>query len=104
MVKDNTVHVDFAKVVPEGKSEPHITGHAKCLVCNNEWEAVVPAGTDAFECPKCGCVRGYFCNELIMEGADLFVCDCGSDVLALVRKNEEEFLMCLRCGVVHTWA
>lgn len=48
------------KVVSLDDHRPHSSGHARCLHCQHEWQAVSPVGYDYFQCPQCELHKGIY--------------------------------------------
>ena len=66
------------------KSDPHLSGKARCAVCKHEHVAVAPVGVDWMECPECGLDKARFIRE----------CKCGCDVFRITRTAS----FCINCG------
>jgi hypothetical protein len=82
---------------------PHLSGEASCMLCHHKWVATAPVGTTWFECPNCHSEKGYFLREVCPpNGFFVFTCDCGSDLLCLVKDEKGNCeLMCMNCGQCH---
>jgi len=71
------------------------TGQARCIGCGHKWVAVAKAGTTWLECPSCKAMKGiYQFTHFAPEGEQVWVCNCGSDVLFATPKA----LRCCGCG------
>lgn len=74
---------------------PHMRGTARCLGCQQAWEARVPVGVvQGLECPACHCDKGVLLG--LMEAGTRFICHCGND-LYYVKPDGCE---CIHCGVL----
>lgn len=94
--------VAFAR--PE-KSEPYLSGEAKCIDCGARWVAVAPVGVMNLECRDCGTMRGRWLYPVgAAEGDLLFSCACGNDGLVAYKRNGKFWLQCMACGVDQTEA
>jgi hypothetical protein len=81
----------------------HLSGECSCMLCRHKWVGVAPVGTTWLQCPNCHSEKGYFLHEVQPpEGFYVFTCDCGSELLHLVKdKNGNCELMCANCGELH---
>ena len=73
---------------------PHWQGHARCLDCRHEWEAVAPRGAVWLECPSCSLVRGRFVYSHSREESH-WTCQCGNDLFLF---HQIRGLFCPNCG------
>lgn len=73
---------------------PHVSGSALCLACRHEWVAVAPIGGELLQCPRCGLHRGAFKFPFLHEGALIWICKCGNDLLHITRDGA----FCPNCG------
>lgn len=85
--------IDFAQAKAERK--PHISGDARCLACDHEWEAVAPAGTIWLECPKCTLQRGRYFAHTAPDCMFWLCTGCGSDLFYVTPRGN----FCPNCGV-----
>jgi hypothetical protein len=82
---------------------PFLNGRAKCLICQHEWQAVVPVGTAWLECQKCGNAQGVMRGSVGGNPAEdemEWTCNCGCDVFKIVAHKDGRFkgVLCMRCG------
>ena len=84
---------DESNIINIFEHKAHLSGDAKCLGCQHEWQAVAPVGTTELECPGCGLWKGvYAC----MTAPDtVWQCDCGNQHFYI----DDEGAICARCGV-----
>ena len=72
-----------------------LDGKARCSVCQHEWIAVVPKGTDWIECPKCRLMKARFLHPAMPKvGNDVWACACGCDVFRITRTSA----YCINCA------
>lgn len=87
--------------------DPHVSGHALCLVCGTEWIAVAPLGTTDLLCPRCGTLRGAWRYPFSSgESYGVFTCGnagCGCQHM-MIRKHPTGgyWVSCCRCGTNHS--
>lgn len=84
----------------EAADGPTLQGAAICDACQNEWQAVVPAGdVDHMQCPKCK--RFWGSLKHAVEPVTAWVCNCGNRLFWLTPTGA----MCRRCGLrSNDWA
>ena len=88
--------IPFKKPAPEEPDVPHGAGTAKCIDCKHEWQAVVPIGTEWFECPQCLTHKGRWKFSFYPNVGDTIrVCKCGNDLFHLTPEGH----LCANCGV-----
>ena len=75
------------------KSDPHLSGKARCAVCKHEHVAVAPVGVDWMECPECGLDKARFIHDAV-PNEDIRECKCGCDVFRITRTAS----FCINCG------
>lgn len=78
------------------KAEPHLSGKARCSVCQHEEIAVAPVGVDWMECGKCGLMKSRYVHDLVPDD-NVTVCGCGCDVFRIVTNGA----FCIHCGTEH---
>jgi hypothetical protein len=74
---------------------PHSSGAAKCISCKHDWIAVVPLGTEWFECPNCGLMKGKFKYTHLRVGDKHWTCRCENDLFHITPSGT----YCPNCGV-----
>lgn len=82
-----------AKICSIEDAKPHTTGLARCLSCGYEWEAVVPAGVDTFDCPDCHLEKGVRVG--LVYPTPFWECDCGSSYFSIPESLRP---VCVLCG------
>ncbi len=80
--------------VVELRPTKHMSGHALCVGCKHEWEAVAPLGTAWLTCPNCDTNKGRFVNYVEPPG-ERWECNCGSQLFFATKDG----MMCPNCGV-----
>ncbi len=75
------------------KFEPHLTGKARCAVCQHEHVAVAPIGVEWMECPSCGLNKTRFVHDALPDES-IWQCGCGCDVFRIVPSGT----FCIHCG------
>jgi len=88
--------VDLAAARSERREHDHMTGSARCLGCQHQWEAVAPIGTTELECPACGLKKGRFANPVV-RGDVTWTCACSND---LFRISGQAQVYCANCGAI----
>lgn len=81
--------LEFKK--PE-KTEPHLSGPAKCAGCQHEWAAVAPVGITQLTCPACNQLKGFF--KLPATANYCWTCGCGGILFQLTPDGA----LCIGCG------
>ena len=76
---------------------PHISGTFKCSACKHEWVGVAPIGCAEFECPSCGCMRGYSKSHIFAgDGSIIYTCQiCRGELFSLAQTGD---VQCAGCG------
>jgi Zn finger protein HypA/HybF involved in hydrogenase expression len=72
---------------------PHLSGPAKCMSCNHEWQAVAPIGTEWLECPECHLEKGRLAYPVQRYGLE-WKCHCGNDLFRMTPDG----CYCPNCG------
>lgn len=78
-----------------------VEGEARCVACKHEWLAHQEkteawTGTDALECPACGCMRGQFKWPFSGPKAEeVWTCPCGGHLFMITRPGTR----CVGCGL-----
>jgi len=79
------------------KSDPHLSGEARCIACGHEWVAIAPTGGTELECPECRAMLGMFIWPTTPKSEMVWTCDCGCQLFYIVDTGNQ----CYRCGDVH---
>lgn len=83
--------IDFS--AKKAEREPHLSGAARCLVCEHAWIAVSPIGTTWLTCPECNATLGRYVNPVIEEGPH-WHCVCGNELFFVTPQGS----YCPVCG------
>ncbi len=77
---------------------PHNSGAAKCLHCQHEWVAAVPAARrNSLDCPSCGLCRGEFIGNFGPDDdQSIYECGCGCQLWFVIKGG----IFCRGCGKV----
>jgi Zn finger protein HypA/HybF involved in hydrogenase expression len=78
------------------RTEPHLSGKARCLTCKHEWVAVVPVGVTTMLCPSCG-HDGHMLGEVVTHD-EQWQCHCGWSLFRIDRGG----VYCPQCGDYQT--
>ncbi len=88
--------------INDHRTNPHMTGEARCVGCGHAWEAIAPIGTTELECPECGCIKGLFQHACRPDRGECFMCSCGCfDFMMRTNVEKETYAMCINCGQGH---
>jgi len=72
----------------------HLSGDALCIECGHKWTAVVPVGTEEFECPSCHTHKGVMDYGVLPEVYWECACGCSMFVISGVSNR----VLCFKCG------
>lgn len=85
----------MGKVIDICAGGDHLSGEAKCMNCDNTWQAVSPVGRfDELQCPVCNTMKGVMSYGCVPEV--YWECDCGCHLFSISGKTHE--LICWQCG------
>lgn len=102
MEQPNTAEPELAPVV--AFPEKIVEGTARCAHCQHLWDASVVASKrfDPLDCPKCSHRKGLLLLNAHLPGVSfqVWICDCGNDMLYFARNKVDGRLMllCPNCG------
>jgi len=77
------------------KKQPHLSGEARCMLCQHKWIAVKPIYDNLFlECPECHSMKGFMVYPCEPSDGFLWTCNCGNDLFRITNKGT----LCANCG------
>lgn len=85
----------MAKVIDILSKQPHLEGEAFCIECGHKWQAVVPTGTVALDCPECKLQKGIFQGIALPTETPILHCRECDLVYFAVTENQ---VTCVNCG------
>lgn len=95
-MSENIVDLQARRADRQRLQQQHGAGEAFCLSCKHTWTAVVPTGTESFECPNCHRHSGHWCFEFYpAAGQQVRECQCGNQLFYLTPDGH----LCASCGI-----
>jgi predicted RNA-binding Zn-ribbon protein involved in translation (DUF1610 family) len=82
-----------AKKIAAETESTRLSGTARCISCERQWEAVAPTGTVWLECPACGLLRGRFVYPCERPDPH-WICGCGNELFHMTPDG----IYCPNCG------